>query len=275
MAKNPIITLTTDFGLAGPYVAAMKGAILRICPQACLIDLTHDVPAHDVWSAAFTLAQAVGEFPDETIHLIVVDPGVGTERSILAAQLGEHRFVFPDNGVITFIKDLLPLRNIVSVRNTQYFLENTRSMTFHGRDIMAPVAAHLASGLEMGKLGPQPSRYTLLEIPLPQTRGPQVVGQVVYVDHFGNCVSNIPQQMVEAHFAAPDRIEVFCNDQPVGPVEGTYGFVQPQRSLALYNSMSMLEVAVNQGRACDRFAAGIGAEVRLQELQQQEQLEQA
>ncbi len=270
MAKSPTVTLTTDFGLSGPYVGAMKGAILQTCPQARLVDITHQIPPHDIWTAAFVLAQSAPEFPEDTVHLVVVDPGVGTERSILAARMAGQQFVFPDNGVITFIKDLLPLQAIASVRNSQFFSQAGRSMTFHGRDIMGPVAGHLAGGLSLDKLGPQPNRYTLLEIPLPQTRDETIIGQVVYIDHFGNCVTNIPRQMIETHFAAPDRVKVVCGDSPVGRIEGTYAFVPAGQAVALYNSMAMLEVAVNQGSARERFEAGIGTEVRVDPSETQE-----
>jgi S-adenosylmethionine hydrolase len=264
MAKNRVVTLLTDFGLADPYVAAMKGVILSIAPGATLVDLSHDVPAGDVMTGAFVLRQAFPYFPAGTVHCAVVDPSVGTDRRIMAACYAGQSIVFPDNGVITFVDRDQPLEEIVVVRNEQYFLARTVSTTFHGRDIMAPVAARLADGLSLAALGPPPERFKLLDLP-PPCKGADgsLVGQVIYVDKFGNLISSLSADMVD--LAPRDRTgpDVYCGERRLGPLQVSYAFVPPGEPLALINSMSLVEVAVNGGRACDVLSAGLGTPIRL------------
>jgi len=263
--KVPIATLLTDFGTNGPYVAAMKGAILCQCPLARVVDMSHDIPAHDVLSAGFVLAQVAPHFPAGTVHVVVVDPGVGTERRILAASFGGQRFLFPDNGVITFVAETMPLEKIVVVRNTKYLPQAGPSATFHGRDIFAPIAGHVLGGVDIGQLGPQPDTYKLLDVPAPTTQGDALIGQVIYVDPFGNLVSNITDEALMQTHPALDRVRVFCAGCDVGPLQGAYGFVDEGQALAIVNSMGRIEVAVNRGRAADALGAGLGTEIRIQE----------
>jgi len=263
--KVRIATLLTDFGTNGPYAAAMKGAILRRYPLARLVDISHDIPAHDVLTAAFVLAQAAPQFPPGTVHVVVVDPGVGTQRRIMAATFGEQTFLFPDNGVITFVAETMPLERIVVVRNTKYLPPADPSATFHGRDIFAPIAGHVLGGVDIDRLGPQPETYKLLEVPTPAVQGDALVGQVIYVDTFGNLVSNITDNALVQTHPALDRVRVFCAGRDVGPLQGAYGFVDQGRPLAIVNSMGRIEVAINRGRACDALDAGLGTEIRVQE----------
>ena len=261
MARLPLITLTTDFGLRDSYVAAMKGVILSMVPAARIVDITHDIPAQDVLAGAFVLAGAVPYFPPETIHVVVVDPGVGTDRRILATRLGEHTLLAPDNGVLTLIAQQLPMEAMHVVRNTR-FVSAAASSTFHGRDIFAPVAAHLAGGLPLRELGPRPDAYTLLEIPEPaQQEDGSIAGQVIYVDGFGNLVSNITAEQIEAAYGELDLVEITCAGQRVGPLQGAYGFVDEGQPLAIINSSNRLEVAVNGGSASAQLQAGFGAEI--------------
>lgn len=262
MAKARIITLLTDFGTVDPYVAQMKGVLLGMCPAAHIVDITHHVEAHDVVGGAFRLAEAVPYFPPGTVHVAVVDPGVGTERPILAAGLGGHYVVLPDNGLITFLTRRLPLEELVQVRN-QRFLPQDPSRTFHGRDIFAPLAGWIANGLGLARLGPRPQTYTLLEIPEPQQQDGALVGQVIYVDHFGNLVSNVSQAHVDRAGLSLERVHVTCGRHEIGPVRGTYGNAEEGRLLTLVNSMGFVEVAVNRGRACDELEAAIGSEIRV------------
>lgn len=263
MARQRIVTLLTDFSSADPYVAEMKGVILSIAPGAALVDISHEIPAGDVMASAFVLRQALPYFPEGTVHCAVVDPGVGTERRILAARYAGQTVVFPDNGLITFVDRDQPLEQIVAVRNEQFFLRSL-STTFHGRDIMAPVAAHIARGLSLERLGPAPETFKLLDIPPPceDTDG-SLVGQVLYVDTFGNLVSSVSASQLDV--VPGDRIgpEVFCGDQPVGPLQVTYASAKRGEALALINSMSLVEVAVNGGRACDVLSAGVGTAIRV------------
>jgi hypothetical protein len=264
---RPIITLLTDFGLADPYVAAMKGTILQICPVAAVVDISHEVPAHDILAAAFVLANSAPAFPEGTAHVVVVDPGVGTSRNILVGRYGGQYYVFPDNGVITFIKEVLPLEGLVAVRNLHALGFDQASHTFHGRDIMAPVAAHLTMGLDPGELGPTPARYKLLDLPLPESDISSMTGRILYVDHFGNLISNIQASDLHSRFKDTGSIRIECNGQTIGALHETYGQVPPGQALALINSMGLLEIAVCQGRAADALGAGVGAEITVRQQQ--------
>jgi len=264
MAKQRVITLLTDFGTSDHYVAAVKGVMLAVMPEATLVDITHELPPGDILAGAFVLAQALPHFPPGTVHCVVVDPTVGTDRRALAAVYGGQTVVFPDNGVITLVNRSRPLEAIAVVRDERYFLSPSLSSTFHGRDLFAPVAAHLAAGLGVERLGPQPENITLLELPEPQRRGDaEVLGQVLHVDRFGNLISNIPATMLGAPVESDRPCEVFCGDRPVGPLRPTYAVVERGRPLALINSMGLVEVAVNGGSAAEHFGAGVGAEIRV------------
>ncbi|MDP7162626.1 MAG: SAM-dependent chlorinase/fluorinase [Phycisphaerae bacterium] len=262
MAPHRIVTLLTDFGTRDPYVAAMKGAILQTCPQAHMVDLCHDVPPHNILAGAFTLAHAVPYFPPGTLHVVVVDPGVGTERNILAARFGKHTFLFPDNGVISLVAEVLPLRSLHTCRNAQY-IPNRTSTTFQGRDVFAPVAAQILNGLNIARLGPQPTTYKLLDLPQPTVENTRIVGRVIYVDNFGNLITNISQSIVRDNCADWVSLAVTCNAQEVGDLVGTYDLVEVGKALAVFNSMDLLEIAVNQGRADESFKAGIDTPVQL------------
>ena len=265
MANHFIATLLTDFGCSDPYVASMKGVILSMCPRVQLVDICHDVPPHDVMAAAFILAQTAPNYPPQTLHIIVVDPGVGNERRIIVGQFGGQLFMFPDNGVITLVAEAMPLEALVTVRNTRYIPMASPSMTFHGRDIVAPVAGHILNGLDIRRLGSQPEKYKLLELPVITDEGGALIGQVIYVDRFGNLISNISETMVRERFKEADRVHVVCAGKDMGQFQGAYGLVDSGLPLALFNSMGLVEVAVNRGRACDVVEAGVGAEVRVLE----------
>lgn len=267
MAKSnqKIITLLTDFGLSDPYIAEMKGVILSIAPMAKIVDITHQIPPGDVLAGAFTLWSAFPYFPAGTVHCVVVDPTVGTQRKILAARYSNQTIVFPDNGVITFIERSFPLEQIVSVRNQRFFLMPTPSNTFHGRDIFAPVSAHLARGVRIDLLGPTPEKFQLLDIPEPrQQEDRTIVGQVIYVDHFGNLISNIPVDMLKEVQGRSAVLEGYCGDRKIGPIKPSYGFANPGEPLVLINSMGLVEIAVNGSRACDLLHANQGTEIRIE-----------
>lgn len=263
MPRRRIVTLLTDFGLRDPYVAAMKGVLLSRIEDVTLVDISHEIPPQDVLGAAFVLAEAARCFPPGTVHVVVVDPGVGTGRSILAARYSQQTFLFPDNGVITQVDAIMRLEEMAVVRNKRYLPDAEPSMTFHGRDLFAPVAAHVANGLSIQELGPRPQTYKLLEIPLPAVAPGRIDGQVVYVDAFGNLVSNVPEGLLLETFEDPNSLSVFCGACAVGPLRGTYGDVEPGEPVALVNSMRLLEVAVNLGRANEALQAGFGTEIRV------------
>jgi S-adenosylmethionine hydrolase len=262
MAPHRIVTLLTDFGIRDPYVAAMKGAILQTCPRAHVVDLCHDVPPHNILAGAFTLAQTAPYFPPGTLHVVVVDPGVGTDRAILAARFGQQTFLFPDNGVITLVAEVMPLTALHACRNAQY-VPNRTSTTFQGRDVFAPVAAQILNGLNIARLGPQPTTHKLFDLPQPTVENNRIAGQVIHVDHFGNLITNISQSIVRENFTDWGSLAVTCNARKVGELVATYGLVEVGEALAVFNSMDLLEIAVNQGRADESFEAGIDTPVQL------------
>ncbi len=263
MAKQHLATLLTDFGSRDAYVAAMKGVILSACPRARIVDLSHDVPAHDVLAGAFVLDGAAPYFPPGTVHVVVVDPGVGTDRSILVGRFDRRTYLFPDNGVITLIADRGPAEELVVVRNPNYLPSRPASTTFHGRDVFAPLAAELLKGLDIRRLGPRPDTYRLLDLPACEETPAEIVGQVVYVDTFGNLVSNIREEHVRRRWMDLETVRGSCAGRDVGPLRGAYGFAEEGEAVLLFNSMGRVEVAVNRGRACDHFHAGIGTVIRL------------
>ncbi len=261
MAKQKIVTLMTDFGEEGPYAASIKGVLLQGIPSAVIVDITHRVPTYDVLAGAFILAQAAPYFPADTVHLVVVDPGVGTDRNILVARCGRQTFICPDNGVLSMVVESARLEAIVSVRNPRFMPLPGEAMTFQGRDIFAPLATYLLNGLDIHVLGPEPEVYKVLDIPRARDDESGIFGRVVFVDHFGNLITDIPGEMVRNRQWDLERLNVRCGGIDVGKIRGTYGFTKPGQKLALFNSMSLLEVAVNMGRACDVLNLGVGAEV--------------
>lgn len=263
MAKSRLVTLLTDFGTRDPYVAVMKGVLLARCPQAVIVDTTHEIAPQDVLHAAFVLGQTVVAFPPGTLHVVVVDPGVGTQRRVLAGRFGGQTFLAPDNGALTFVARALPTEALHTVSNVQYLPPRPVSSTFHGRDIFAPVAAHLLNGVAVERLGPPAEKYKVLDLPAPRAEDGRIAGEIVYVDRFGNLVSNIAQAMVTEQFRDLERVEVLCGGRSVGRLQGTYGFVGEGEPLALVNSMDRVEVAVNCGRADEALGADVGAEVVL------------
>ncbi len=264
MAKQRVVTLLTDFGWAGPYVSEMKGVLLSMVPGLTLVDISHSIAPGDVLAGAFVLRQVVPTFPPETVHCVVVDPSVGTDRRVLAARYEAQSIIFPDNGVITLVNESLSLEAVVALRDERFFIGTGLSSTFQGRDVVAPVAARLVTGFPLERLGPRPETFRLLEMPEARTEGDgSIVGEVLYVDDFGNLISNISARTVGEVLGTPIGLEVLCGGKSVGRVEPAYGFVEPGASLALVNSMNVIEVAVNKGRACDRLGAGVGAEIRV------------
>ncbi len=256
MTTRPIIALLTDFGTRDPYAAAMKGVILSLQPDATLVDLTHEVPPQDIVAGAFILAEARPFFPPGTIYLAVVDPGVGTERRALAAQALECFWVGPDNGLFHLIFQESDPLDIVSLENPGYF-RATVSPTFQGRDLFAPVAAHLSRGTPLHDLGPAVTDPAIL--PWPQTViTPEAVrGEIVYVDGFGNLLSNIKGQDLLAWGEGKSYL-VILGSLTLGGLVHTYGDVPPGQFLALIGSHGYLEIACSQGNAARRLGVGRG-----------------
>ncbi|MBT7171344.1 MAG: SAM-dependent chlorinase/fluorinase, partial [Phycisphaerales bacterium] len=215
---------------------------------------------------AYVLAHAAPYFPEGSIHVVVVDPGVGTDRSILVGQFGGQLFIFPDNGVITIIRKMLPLEGLVSVRDYKFLGDREVSPTFHGRDVFAPLAAAVSNGLRISDLGPTPPTYKLLDLPEPIWAGGTLVGKVVYVDRFGNLITSINERHIRERFLPHGEFQISCNGHKVSGLKTTYGQAGLGEPLALIDSMGDLELAVNLGRACDEFDARPGMTVEVAQL---------
>ena len=253
-----IVTLTTDFGTADGYVGAMKGLILSLAPQVTLVDISHSVPPQDVHHGARLLATAAPHFPDGTVHVAVVDPGVGSTRRGIALKTPHATFIGPDNGLFTpFLREQIAC---VALTNPAT-LRHPVSATFHGRDIFVPVAAHVVNGLPFDDLGP-PIRDPVL-LPLPQTQRLStggLRGAVVYVDHFGNLVTNLGPSLGEGTSVKDIRIVV---GGIVLDLCRTYADVPPDELVALVGSDGYLEIAVRDGSAAERLGLDVGAVVEV------------
>ena len=261
-----IVTLTTDFGLRDGYVAAMKGAMLAVAPDVRLVDVTHEIPAQDVMAAGFVLRQAAPHFPEGTVHLAVVDPGVGTSRRGIAARvrLGDrtHLFVGPDNGLLPLLLGDDEAELVVDLDRPDAWATRTPSDTFHGRDIFGPVAAALAAGAGLRDLGTEADALTPMHWPLPRRDEQGIDGMVIHIDRFGNCVTNICQEDVE-EFAGGRGFKCYVGSAVIQRHASTYGHNSPGDPLTLFGSSGFFEVAVNGGNAAALLSVERGASVNL------------
>lgn len=258
----PIITLLTDFGLRDEYVGVLKGVIYSINPTVSIVDISHCVASQDIIQAAYILNSAFSYFPEGTIHLAVVDPGVGSNRAIIAARQAGQFVVAPDNGLGTLLWENHPPDQMVRIENPLFFRQPV-SRTFHGRDIMAPVAAHLSTGLSLNQFGPniQPEQIVRLPLNRPTRIGKNAwKGQIVYTDKFGNLVTNIDSQVLwqEAVEDAGSCIELKAGDVHVRGLVESYSQVEPGQVLLIVGSRNCLEIAVNQGNAAKLLGLGPG-----------------
>ncbi len=256
---RPVIALLTDFGLRDHYVAALKGVILGISPDATLVDVTHDIGPQDVLSASLELSACYAYFPAGTVFLVVVDPGVGTSRRAIAARAGEWFFVAPDNGVIAPVLDRLRNRSPVVVELAEgRYARSEISRTFEGRDRFAPAAAWLARGIDIGALGPRVEAVVRLDVPAPQRHGRALVGEILKVDRFGNLISNLDEAALALVGQRATCVRIGGRDVAI---VGTYGDVAPGSLCALVGSSGYLEMAVRGGSAAAVLALGRGARV--------------
>jgi S-adenosylmethionine hydrolase len=253
----PVITLTSDFG-PGPFVGLMKGVILGICPDARLVDLDHHIPAQDVLAGALVLEQALGVFPPGTVHLAVVDPGVGTGRRALVAAGAGCLWVGPDNGLFSPVFEADSAARAYEISDQSIFRQPVAA-TFHGRDIFAPAAAHLANGCEPSSLGPEISRPVRLEWPQPRQEEGALVGQVLAADRFGNLMTNLARQKVEQFLGGRPALIRMAGTVIQG-LSAAYGQAGAGQAVALYNSRDCLELAVNQGSLLERLGLKPGNE---------------
>ena len=258
MMAVPTIAFLTDFGTRDHYVGAMKGAALTVCPDAVLVDITHEIAPQDILGGAVALASAFKYFPPATIFVAVVDPGVGSARRGLAASAGDYRFVAPDNGLLTLAFEDTPPDIVVELANPE-FARAGISRTFEGRDRFAPAAAWLACGTALEALGPPVERWHSLEVPVAAPAGDELRGEVLVVDRFGNLITNISRQTFAA-FVAGNAAVVSIDSHRAALVQ-TYGEASVGDICALIGSSERLEIAVTGGSAADRLHLARGARV--------------
>jgi S-adenosylmethionine hydrolase len=257
---RPVIALLTDFGTRDHYAGTMKGVALGICPDATLVDISHDLPPQDILGAALELAAAYRYFPAGTIFLVVVDPGVGSARRGIAAEAGDYKFVAPDNGVLTAVLDEHPPKRVVELTERKY-ARPTVSRTFEGRDRFAPAAAWLAKGIELAALGRSAGAIHHLDIPKPQVDADRIDGQVLRVDHFGNLITNVDRRSFDK--VADGPLDIRVGSHVVSRVVSTYADVASGEVCALFGSTDHLEIAANGASAAARLDLARGAPVHV------------
>jgi len=249
-----LITLTTDFGTDDWFVGTMKGVILAINPRARIVDVTHAIPRGDIRAGALALLQAYAFFPAGTIHLAVVDPGVGSERPAIAMRSGKFVFLGPDNGVLSFAAGREAVRSARHVTSLKLKLQQV-SRTFHGRDVFAPVAAHLSLGMRWSELGPRVAEWQRLRWPEPIRDGRTLRGEVIWLDRFGNAITNLPATM-DLRLS-----DVRVKNRSLGAPSTHYQAVPTGKPLVLAGSGGLLEIAVNGGSAELKFGLRLGTPV--------------
>lgn len=254
---QPTVTLLSDFGSQDVYVGVIKGVIGQICPAAQVIDLTHQIAPQDRWAAWFHLQVACPYFPAGTVHLAVVDPGVGTARRAIALQVDQMVLVGPDNGIFSGLWQGASAVSAVSLTRPQYWRTPTPSATFHGRDVFAPVAAHLARGVPLAELGEPVALGSLvrLELPAIAQQGETTVGVVQHCDRFGNLITNLPATVLPA-----SDWQAVVNGHCC-PGAQTYGMAPVGSAVALIGSHGWIEIAINGGSAQQQLQAGVGSRV--------------
>ena len=254
-----IITLLTDFGLKDEYVGTMKGVILSINSSAIIVDITHNIDPHDIIQAAFTIKSSYKFFPEGSLHVVIVDPGVGGSRSIIAIEMAGHIFLAPDNGILTLLVEEENIAEIIRVDNKKFFLK-TVSRTFHGRDIFAPVSAYISSGIKINNVGTPINKNELVKLSIPEPvisdKG-ELVGSIVSIDRFGNLITNIDSTCLE-NFCGPNagnKPEIRFNNSKIRGLSESYENSAPKSPLIIIGSRGYLEIAVNCGSAKNYFKA--------------------
>jgi S-adenosyl-L-methionine hydrolase (adenosine-forming) len=253
-----IITLTTDFGWSDPFVGIMKGVILGIAPGARIVDLTHDVGPYDVTEAAFVVLSAYRYFPAGTVHVVVVDPGVGTARRPIAALARDQYFVAPDNGVLSFVLHSAAEARVHHISNQELFLA-TVGYTFHGRDIFAPIAAHLSTGIHLDSVGERITDFISRSLPRAKSCGEgRLTGRVIRIDRFGNIITDLYPTDLGRNFS------IRIGGREVKRLCRTFAEAEPDEFFAVEGSTGYIEIALNQGAAADRLKVVRGAEIEVE-----------
>jgi hypothetical protein len=248
MQPSGIITLTTDFGIDDGYVGAMKGVILSIAPQCTVVDISHTIPAQDIRSGAFTLYTAHRFFPPGTVHVAVIDPGVGTERRALLVETKQSYLIGPDNGIFSFILQESPPQKIIELAEAKYFLPGC-SATFHGRDIFSPAAAHLSAGAPPQSFGPAADDCTRFPFPSPkQISSQKAQGEIIHIDRFGNLITSLTRSFIKKTFGdMPFRAAL--KNHTSCPLYPAYGYAHADELFCLFGSSDFLELSIKNGSA--------------------------
>ena len=264
MAHRPIITLTTDFGSSDHFVGAMKGVILDIVPEAQIIDICHSVQPFDVLDGALTISQAYSYFPTRTVHVVVIDPGVGTARRPILASSDKYHFVAPDNGVLSMVYAREERMHVRHITSQHYFLQPV-SNTFHARDIFSPVAAFLAKEVDSLKFGDEVEDYVRFSAPKPKAIDEnRLRGVVLKVDRFGNLITNVtPQDAPKLFGGAAQAFKIVVGSREITEIHNAYAEGAPGEVIGILGSMGFLEIAANRGAAAQLTGAGKGSDVTI------------
>lgn len=260
---RPIVTLTTDYGTNDHLVGVMKGVILSINPEIQVVDITHGVLAHDILDGALTIGQAYSYFPAKTIHVVVVDPGVGTARRPILVASDQHYFVAPDNGVLSVVYDQTEALYAWHITSEHYF-RNPISNTFHGRDVFAPVAAWLSKSWQTSAFGDPITDFTRFAIPKPKTNGNMLKAVVLRVDNFGNLITNVKATDAPALVEAEGKFTIRVGNAEVKKVLPTFAEGKPGEPFGVIGSSGYLEISLNKGSAARTLGAARGAEVTVE-----------
>ncbi len=262
MSETRVVTFTTDFGLSDPFVGIMHGVVLNIHPETTIVDICHAVPSYNVLDGAWTIAQAYRFFPPRTVHVVVVDPGVGGSRRPIVVETEDYVFVAPDNGVLSLVEAREPKVSVRQVTAERYFLQPV-SQTFHGRDVFAPVGGWLSKGVAPAEFGPEISDYVRLPLPTVEHIGENSLrGIVLKVDKFGNLITNISEQDAPSLFAAwPARFSLLIAGQTIARVCRSYAEGGEDEFFAIVGSSGYVEVAARHASAAEKLGAGVGTPV--------------
>lgn len=262
MSRHPLITLITDFDTTDHFVGTMKGVIMNINPDVDIVDICHKVASYDIFDAAFTLAQSYRFFPPDTIHLVVVDPGVGTARRPLLVRTLAYKFVSPDNGVLSLIYEREENVEVRHITADHYFL-NPVSNTFQGRDVFAPVVGWLSKGVDVDKFGDPITEYTKFASPKPKHVGDSLIkGVALRIDKFGNIITNLTPEDVPQLFAEnPPPFKIMINEQEVTRLNLAYSMGKPAEVFAIVGSSGYIEICTNRGSAAKILNVNRGVEV--------------
>lgn len=255
-----VITLTTDFGLTDPFVGIMKGVILNLAPSARIIDITHGIEPQNILQAALVLESTHAYFPKNTIHLVVVDPGVGSDRRPIAVKTKSAIFVGPDNGVLSSV--MAPSSRVFELTNKKYFLDSPSS-TFHGRDVFAPASAWIAKGIPLSKMGRKINDPHILKLPQPEVKRNVIAGEIIHIDRFGNCISNISSELLNTTFQLNDSLTLKIGKTRIHDFASHYSQFNPGDIGCLINSWGKVEIFCRDGNAAKKLKCRVGTIVTI------------